>query len=80
MAKRTRTKRQTIQWSKEKDRPYNGQKKKTDNTMIKRKRQTIQWSKEKDRQYNGQKKKTDNTMIKRKRQILLSIVLSVFFF
>jgi hypothetical protein len=35
MAKR---KRQTIQWSKEKDRQYNGQKKKTDNTMVKRKR------------------------------------------
>jgi hypothetical protein len=46
-------KRQTIQWSKEKDRQYNEQKKKTDNTMAKRKRQTIQWSKEKDRQYNG---------------------------
>ena len=41
-----------------KDRQYNGQKKKTDNTMVKRKRQTIQWPKEKgqiDRQYNGQK-------------------------
>jgi hypothetical protein len=46
-------KRQTIQWLKEKDRQYNDQKKKTDNTMIKRKRQTIQWPKEKDRQYNG---------------------------
>ena len=54
-------KRQTIQWSKEKDRHYNGQKKKgkqTDNTMVKR---------IKDRQYNGQKKMTDNTMVKRKR-------------
>ena len=65
-------KRQTIQWPKEKDRQYNDQKKKTDNTMTKRKRtnrqqyngqkkkdkrQTIQWPKEKDRQYNGQKKK-----------------------
>ena len=49
--------RQTIQWTKEKDRQYNGQKKKTDNTMVKRKRQTIQWLKEKDRQYNGQKNK-----------------------
>jgi hypothetical protein len=39
MAKR---KRQTIQWPKEKDRQYNEQKKKTDNTMIKGKRQTIQ--------------------------------------
>ena len=28
MAKRKRTKRQTIQWPKEKDRQYNGQKKK----------------------------------------------------
>jgi hypothetical protein len=81
MAKR---KRQTIQWSKEKDRQYNDQMKKTDNTMIKRKRQTIQWTKEEDRQYNGQKKKTDNTMIKRKRQTIQwpkeAIVLSVFFF
>ena len=39
MAKR---KRHTIQWLKEKDRQYNDQKKKTDNTMAKRKRQTIQ--------------------------------------
>jgi hypothetical protein len=39
MAKR---KRQTIQWLKEKDRQYNDQKKKTDNTMNKGKRQTIQ--------------------------------------
>jgi hypothetical protein len=31
-------KRQTIQWTKEKDRQYNGQRKKTDNTMDKRKR------------------------------------------
>ena len=56
----TKRKRQTIQWPKEKDRQYNDQKKKTDNTMTKRKRQTIQWPKEKgqiDRQYNGQKKK-----------------------
>jgi hypothetical protein len=44
------------------------EKKKTDNTMVKRKRQTTQWPKEKDRQHNGQKKKTDNTMVKRKRQ------------
>jgi hypothetical protein len=42
---KTMTKRQTIQWSK--DRQYNDQK--TDNTMVKR--QTTQWSK--DRQYNG---------------------------
>jgi hypothetical protein len=44
MAKRKRTKGQTIQWPKEKgqkDRQHNGQKKKdkrTDNTMAKRKR------------------------------------------
>jgi hypothetical protein len=63
-------KRQTIQWSSEKDRQYNGQAKKTDNTMVKRKRQTIQWSSENDRQYNGQAKKTDNTMVKRKRQTI----------
>jgi hypothetical protein len=61
MTKRKRTKRQTIQWSKEKDRQYNDQKKK---------RQTMQCPNEKDRQYNGQKKKTDNTMTKRKRQTI----------
>jgi len=32
-------KRQTTQWTKEKDRQHNGQKKKTDNTMAKRKRE-----------------------------------------
>jgi len=36
---------------------YNGQRKKTDNTMAKGKRQTIQWRKEKDKQYNGERKK-----------------------
>jgi hypothetical protein len=36
-----KSKRQTIQWPKVKDRQYNGQKKKTDNTMNKRKRQTM---------------------------------------
>jgi hypothetical protein len=41
MAKR---KRQTIQWPKEKDRQYNEQKKKTDNTMNKRKRTKRQLS------------------------------------
>jgi ribosomal protein L37E len=51
----TKRKRQTIQRPKEKDRQYNGQKKSTDNTMVKGKRY---------RQYNGQKKKTDNTMAK----------------
>jgi hypothetical protein len=50
-----KSKRQTIQWTKVKDRQYNGQKKKTDNTMNKSKRQTIQWPKEKDRQYNDQR-------------------------
>jgi hypothetical protein len=59
-------KRQTTQWSNEKDRQHNGQAKKTDNTMAKRKRQTTQWPSEKDRQHNGQAKKTDNTMAKRK--------------
>ena len=44
MAKR---KRQTTQWSNEKDRQHNGQTKKTDNTMAKRKRQTTQWPNEK---------------------------------
>jgi hypothetical protein len=61
-------KRQTTQWSKEKDKQHNGQKQTTDNTMDKRKRQTTQWSKANDRQHNGQKQTTDNTMDKRKRQ------------
>jgi hypothetical protein len=80
---------QTTQWPKEKrqkDRQYNGQKKKdkrTDNTMAKRKKtkgQTTQWPKEKrqkDRQHNGKKKKDKRT------DFLLAIVLSVllpFFF
>jgi hypothetical protein len=43
-------KRQTIQWSKDKDKQYNDQKTKTNNTMIKRQRQTIQWSKDKNKQ------------------------------
>jgi predicted lipoprotein with Yx(FWY)xxD motif len=55
---------QTIQWPKEKDRLYNGQKKRTDYAMAKRKGQTMQWPKEKDRLYNGQKKRTDYTMAK----------------
>jgi hypothetical protein len=38
----TKGKRQKIQWPKEKDRQYNDQRKKTDNTMAKGKRQTIQ--------------------------------------
>jgi hypothetical protein len=54
-------KRQTTQWSNEKDRQHNGQAKKTDNTMAKRKRQTTQWPSEKDRQHNGQAKKYKET-------------------
>jgi len=37
----TKRQRQTIQWPKDKDRQYNGQKTKTDNTMAKRKRTKI---------------------------------------
>jgi hypothetical protein len=47
----TKRKRQTIQWPKGKDRKYNDQKKKTDNTMTKRRRQTRQRPQEKDRKY-----------------------------
>ena len=36
------SKRQTIQWPRVKDRQYNDQEEKTDNTITKRKRQTIQ--------------------------------------
>jgi hypothetical protein len=61
MAKR---KRQTTQWTNEKDRQHNGQTKKTDNTMAKRKRQTTQWPNEKDRQHNGQTKKEKMTNYK----------------
>ena len=50
-------KRQTTQWSTEKDRQHNGQQKKTDDTMVNRKRQTTQWPTEKDRRHNGQQKK-----------------------
>ena len=54
-------KRQTIQWPKEKDRQYNGQKKKdkkTDNTVVKRiKDRQYNDQKKKDKQYNEQKKK-----------------------
>jgi hypothetical protein len=49
---------------------FNGQKTKTNNTMVKRQRQTIQWSKDKDKQYNDQKTKTNNTKIKRQRQTI----------
>ena len=51
---------QTIQWSKQKNKQYNGQnKRRTDNTMIKTKEeQTIQGSKQKkNRKYNGQSKR-----------------------
>jgi hypothetical protein len=34
---------QTIQWSTHKDRQYNGQQTRTDNTMVNKKGQTIQW-------------------------------------
>jgi hypothetical protein len=47
-----KTKRQTIQWSKQTDRQYNGQNKQTDNTMVKTNRQTIQWSKQTDKTTN----------------------------
>ena len=36
-----KTTRQTIQWTKQQDRPYNGQNNKTDNTMDKTTRQNI---------------------------------------
>jgi hypothetical protein len=56
----------TIQWSQQKDIQYNGQDKRTYNTMVKIKGHTIQWSRQKDIQYNGQDKRTYNTMIKTK--------------
>ena len=46
---------QTTQWPKE-DRQHNGQKRRTDNTMIKRE------------EHNGQKRRTENTMAKREGQ------------
>ena len=51
----TKRKRQTIQRPRGKDRQYNDQEEKTDNTMPKRKRQTIQRPRGEDRQYNDQK-------------------------
>ena len=51
-----KSKGHTIQWPKVKDTQYNGQKKRTHNTMAKRKGHTIQWPKVKDIQYNGQSK------------------------
>ena len=50
-----KSKGHTIQWTKVKDKQYNGQKKRTHNTMAKSKGHTIQWLKVKDTQYNGQK-------------------------
>ena len=51
---------QTIQWPTKKDRQYNGQQTRTDNTMVNKQGQTIQWSTNKDRQYNGQQARTNN--------------------
>ena len=48
-----KSKGHTIQWPKEKDTQYNGQKKRTHNTMAKSKGHTIQWPKVKGTQYNG---------------------------
>ena len=56
----TKEKGQTIQWPKKKDRQYNDQRKRTDNTMTKKK----------DKQYNDQRKRTDNTMTKEKGQTI----------
>jgi hypothetical protein len=50
-----KSKGQTTQWLKVKDRQHNGQKQRTDNTMAKSKGQTTQWPKVKDRQHNGKK-------------------------
>jgi hypothetical protein len=50
-----KSKGQTTQWPKKKDKQHNGQKKRTDNTMAKSKGQTTQWPKVKDIQHNGQK-------------------------
>jgi hypothetical protein len=58
---------QTIQWPTEKDRQYNGQQSRADNTMANREGKTIQWPAEKDRQYNDQQRRTDNTMTNRKK-------------
>jgi hypothetical protein len=55
-----KTTKQTIQWTKQQNRPYNGQNNKTDNTMDKTTRQTIQWT----------NNKTDNTMDKTTRQTI----------
>jgi hypothetical protein len=43
-----KSKGQTTQWLKVKDRQHNGQKKRTDNTMVKSKGQTTQWLKVKE--------------------------------
>ena len=76
----TKRKIQTIQRPRGKDRQYNDQeekinntmtkRKRQDNTMTKRKRQTIQRPRGKDRQYNAQEEQTDNAKTKRKRQTI----------
>jgi hypothetical protein len=47
-----------MQWPNKKERQYNGQIKRRDNTMTKKKGETIQWPNKKERQYNGQIKRT----------------------
>jgi hypothetical protein len=54
-----------MQQSKEEDKQYNSQKRKTNKTTVKRGRQTMQQSKEEDKQYNSQKRTTNNTTVKR---------------
>jgi hypothetical protein len=41
-----KTTRQTIEWIKQEDKPYNGQNNKTNNTVDITTRQTIQWTKQ----------------------------------
>jgi hypothetical protein len=55
---------ETIQWPDKKERPYNVQIKRRNNTMAKLKGETMQWPNKKERQYNGQIKSRDNTMAK----------------
>jgi hypothetical protein len=71
-------KRQTIQWSREKDRQYNGQEKKTDNTMVKRKRQTIQWSREK--RTNNERPNTTDLLVLEYTNIFLTFETDQFLF
>jgi hypothetical protein len=51
-------------------RQYNGQQRRTDNTMANREGQTIQWPTEKDRQCNDQQRRADNTMANREGQTI----------